>query len=76
MFVGIITRQLLKVLEDEGDITAAERRKFYQAVRQFYITAAEYALKNLPLMDEELEMLIFLIFRHVKHHSFHKCNSL
>ena len=56
MFVGIITRQLLKKLEDEGDITAAERRKFY-------ITAVEYALKNLPLKYEELENAYFLNFQ-------------
>ena len=63
MFVGIITRQLLKKLEDEGDITATERRKFYQAVREFYITAVEYALKNLPLKDEVLENAHFLNFQ-------------
>ena len=35
---------------------------FYQAVRGFYYTAAEYALANLPLTDEVLQNASFLNF--------------
>lgn len=62
LFIGISTRQLLRKLEDEGDITTAQVRKFYQGVREFYCTAVEYALNNLPLKDEVLESACFLNF--------------
>jgi len=35
---------------------------FYQAVRGFYYTAAEYALANLPLTDEVLQNASFVNF--------------
>lgn len=50
-------------MENEGDLAPAQVRKFYQAVREFYTTAIEYALKNLPLKDEVLENAHFLNFR-------------
>ena len=63
MFIGFTTKQLLRKLEKEGDITPAQIRKFYQAVREFYTTAVEYALKNLPLKDKVLENAHFLNFQ-------------
>ena len=42
-------------LENGGDITAAEVKKFYQAVCSFYTHATDYALKNLPLKDDILK---------------------
>ena len=54
-YVGITARQLLKKLEEEGDISPAKAKAFYQAVCTFYTTAADYAWKNLPLSDSVLK---------------------
>ena len=62
LYIGITTRQLLCKLEDDGDTTPAQVKIFYQAVRGFYSTAAEYALKNLPLKDAALQNARFLGF--------------
>ena len=56
------TRQLLNHLEDDGDISSADVRLFYTAVRQFYIEAADYALNNLPLNDPVLQNSKFVDF--------------
>ena len=37
-------------------------KTFYNAVRQFYERAAEYAISNLPLHDETLKSAQFLNF--------------
>lgn len=42
----------MRKLENEGDITPAEVKTFYLAVRGFYTHATNYALKNLPLSDD------------------------
>lgn len=55
LFIGLTTRQLLKQLENEGDISSSQTKVFYEAVREFYVTAVEYSLKNLPLTDELLD---------------------
>ena len=57
-----MTRQLLNKLEDEGDITHQEFRVFYNGVRDFLRTAADYALNNLPIKDELLQNAGFLNF--------------
>jgi len=53
---------LLRQLEQDGDISPTQVKVFYQAVRGFYYTAAEYALANLPLTDEVLQNASFLNF--------------
>lgn len=63
LFIGIMTRQLLGRLEEDGDISPAEVRTFYTAVRGFYHAAAGYALANLPLKDELLKRSQFANFR-------------
>ena len=50
-----MTRQLLNQLVDGGDVSSQQEAAFYNGVREFYSTAAEYALKNLPLHDTVLE---------------------
>lgn len=54
LYIGITTRQLLNRLEHNGEISPTHVKEFYQAVRGFYHTAAEYGLANLPLRDEVL----------------------
>lgn len=58
-FVGIARMQLNKCLAD-GDISDQRARKFYTAVRQFYIAAAKYMQKNLPLHDDTLKNAQFV----------------
>lgn len=50
-----MTRQLLKRLEERGDVSPHQANKFYHAVWVFYSTAATYALANLPLEDTVLK---------------------
>ena len=53
LYIGLVTKQLSSKFEQEGDITA-EVKRFYLAVRSFYVTASEYAFANLPLDDPVL----------------------
>ena len=50
LFLGYMTRQLLNQLVDGGDVSPQQEEAFYNGVREFYSTAAVYALKNLPLL--------------------------
>jgi hypothetical protein len=60
LFVGITTRMQLNKCLADGDISGQQAKKFYTAVRQFYIAAAKYMLKNLPLGDETLKNAQFV----------------
>ena len=62
LYIGITTKQVLSHLQNDGDISPLQIRIFYQAVRGFYYTAAEYALANLPLKDALLQNASFLVF--------------
>ena len=62
LHIGLVTRSLLWKLLDEGDISDRQVKTFYNAVRQFYERAAEYAISNLPLHDETLKSAQFLNF--------------
>ena len=62
LHVGLVTRQLLHKLEEQGDITQRDVRIFYSAVREFYITATDYALANLPVRDEVVKNASFIDF--------------
>ena len=62
IYIGISTRQLLNRLIDNGEATHTEER-FYQAVRAFYCTATDYALKHLPLNDRVLQNARFVNFK-------------
>ena len=65
----------MRKLLDEGDISDRQVKTFYNAVRQFYERAAEYAISNLPLHNETLKSAQFLnfdsretaMFSHVEH---------
>ena len=62
LFIGIMTKQLIRRLYDQGDISTQQVHQFYNAVRCFYSRAAEYALANLPLHDEVLQNAVFVNF--------------
>ena len=62
LHIGLSTRQLLNRLEDNGDISPADVKLFYRAVRDFYTRAAEYAIRNLPLCDPVLQNSKFVDF--------------
>lgn len=54
LFVGFATRQQLRQLRNDGDVSREQTKRFYSAVRKFYSTATTYALRNLPINDELL----------------------
>lgn len=60
--VGMITKQRLRKLLDEGDISVANQRKFYEGVRAFYVKATSQALQKLPFDDCVLNHARFLNF--------------
>ena len=62
LFVGIMTRQLLMKLQQDGDISATDVKRFYVGVRAFYISAVDYAIDNLPLNDTLLKNAEFVYF--------------
>ena len=49
-------------LESKGDITHSEVRVIYNAVRDFFVTAADYAISHLPVEDELIRNAQFLNF--------------
>ena len=51
VFIGMSTKLCVRKKLAEGDISPAQKRKFYDSVRAFYERAWEYALDNLPLDD-------------------------
>ena len=50
-----MTRDLLRRLEGSGDISSYQVKVFYSAAREFYSTAATYALANFPFEDSVLK---------------------
>ena len=46
MFVGDKAR---RCIEGDNELSSSEKRTFYKVCREFWITAAKYALKKLPL---------------------------
>ena len=54
LFVAIVTRIKINKCLADGDISDQEVKKFYSAVREFYIAAAKYMQNNLPLHDDTL----------------------
>ena len=54
IFIGFMTKQLLRHLLDDGDISNSEVNKFYSGVLKFYTIAAQYILATYPLNDDVL----------------------
>ena len=53
----------LRKLLEEGDVTSAQVKTFYNSARAFYVRAMEYALDNLPLKDDLLRNAKFVHFQ-------------
>lgn len=49
--IGLVTKQRLLRLLDDGDIGVNDQSKFYKGVKAFYMKAASEALKKLPFDD-------------------------
>ena len=62
IMVALATKQCLRRLLDDGDIGDHEHKKFYKAVRAFYVDATNQALKKLPFTDDVLHHARFLNF--------------
>uniref|UniRef100_H3A161 HAT C-terminal dimerisation domain-containing protein n=1 Tax=Latimeria chalumnae TaxID=7897 RepID=H3A161_LATCH len=60
--VGLVTKQTVYRLTNEGDISPATKKKFFSAVRAFYSSVTKYAFKKLPLNNEELKNATFVSF--------------
>ena len=60
--IGIATKQRLKKLLDDGDISERQKRIFYKSVRSFFVDAASEALQKLPFSDEVLNHCKFVNF--------------
>lgn len=69
--IGIVTKQRLQKLLNEGDISANDERKFYAGVRAFYLEAASQALHKLPFDDCVLNNARFLNFERKEDCTFH-----
>ena len=54
LFIGLLTKSVIRKRLDEGDITLQNVTKFYASVRAFHEKALEYALDKLPLKDDLL----------------------
>lgn len=52
--VGVITKQLLNRLLDNGDIDENAKKTIYKSVRSFYVDAVSQALQKLPFTDDLL----------------------
>ena len=50
LFIGILTRQLSRKLENEGNVSPGGVKNFYKGVREFYTTAMTYVLEWLPVL--------------------------
>ena len=62
VFIGLITQSTLRRCIEMGDLAPSQSKKFYDSVRAFYVSAFEYALKNLPLNDQLLKNANFVNF--------------
>lgn len=60
--IGIVTKQLIQKLLNEGDIDEHDMKKFYAGVRAFYVDAAAQTIKKLPFDDSVLNHARFLNF--------------
>ena len=64
LVIGIITKQLVHKLLDDGDITVNQLKEFYIAVRAFCVRATDYLLKWCPLQDKLLVHATWIDLEH------------
>ena len=60
MFIAISTKTLINKLFEEGDISPAEKQKFYSAVHRFYSETFSYTIQKLPINDSVLKHSVFV----------------
>ena len=60
--IGMVTKQCLMKLLNEGDISAYDQVKFYKSVKAFYMDAVTQALTKLPFHDDFINSAQFLNF--------------
>lgn len=58
--IGFATKNLLRKLINDGDVTERQCNTFNDGVRAFLIGALDYATKHLPLKDEVLQNAQFV----------------
>jgi len=58
--IGLITRNKLRILLNEGDIIVSTQNRFLQGVIAFYESAVTYAIANLPFEDDLLKHAQFV----------------
>lgn len=63
LFVGFSTKQKIRGLLENGEVSDQDVANFYKAVRQFYLEAISYSLKSLPLNDEVIRCSKFVDFK-------------
>ena len=68
--IGIMTKQLLHRLLNDGDIDENAKKTFYKSVRSYYADAVSQALQKLPFADNLLNHSKFLNFEQRGHCSF------
>ncbi len=49
IFIGFTTKSCIRKRVEDGDISLAQVKTFYESVQTFYERAWQYALENLPL---------------------------
>lgn len=60
--IGVMTKQLIRRLFENGDIDENAVKTFYKSVRAFYVDATTQALQKLPFADDLLNHSKFLNF--------------
>ena len=61
--IGVITKQLIHRLLDDGDIDENAKKTFYKSVRSYYVAAVSQALQKLQFADDLLNHSKFLNFQ-------------
>ena len=64
--VGLNARCKIKQMFNDDDISQHQNNKFYNSARSFYKRAFEYALDNLPHLDELLTHAEMINWEHRK----------
>ena len=62
LVIGIVTKQTLQKLFEEGDISEIQLKHFYLAIREFLVCATKYLLQWCPFKDELLSHVVWVGF--------------
>ena len=53
--IGFITKSKIRKLENEGEVSVTQRKKFYSGVKIFYQGAADYITRKFPFSSQVLQ---------------------